>query len=76
MITTGQYGGLTNMMFSKTSAHYYKYLCSLDVLGVREDHVGWDEVVHDKFKKQFSKNPDSWYEKCILERDTSSTWYK
>ena len=39
------------MMFSKTSVHDYKILCSLDVLGVKEEHVRLDDVVYDEFKK-------------------------
>ena len=50
------------MMFSKTSVHDYENLCSLDVLGVKEEHVRRDEVVYDEFKKQLSQSPEGWYE--------------
>ena len=50
------------MMFSKTSVHDYENLCSLDVLGVKEEHVRRDEVVYDEFKKQLSQSPQRWYE--------------
>ena len=51
VISTGQESGLINMMFSKTSVHDYENLYSLDVLGVKEEHVRRDEVVYDEFKK-------------------------
>ena len=38
VISPGQESGLTNM-FSKNSVHDYENLCSLDVLGVKEEHV-------------------------------------
>ena len=50
------------MMFSKTSVHNYENLCSLDVSGVKEEHVRRDEVVYDEFKKQLSQSPEGWYE--------------
>ena len=53
--------GPTNMMFSKTLVHDYKNLCSLDVLGVKEEHVRQDEVVYDEFKKQLSQSSEGWY---------------
>ena len=62
MISPGQESGLTNMMFSKTSVHDYENLCSLDVLGVKEEHVRRDEVVYDEFKKQLSQCPEGWFE--------------
>ena len=39
VIFPGQESGLTNMMLSKNSVHDYENLCSLDVLGVKEEHV-------------------------------------
>ena len=62
VISPGQESGLTNMMFSKTSVHNYENLCSLDVSGVKEEHVRRDEVVYDEFKKQLSQSPEGWYE--------------
>ena len=62
VISPGQESGLTNMMFSKTSVHNYENICSLDMLGVKEDHVRRDEVVYDEFKKQLSQSPEGWYE--------------
>ena len=43
------------MMFSKTSVHDYENLCSLDVLGVKEEHVRREEVVHGAFKNNSAK---------------------
>ena len=62
MISPGQESGLTNMMFSKTSVHYYENLCSLDVLEVKEEHVRRDEVVYGEFKKQLSQSLEGWCE--------------
>ena len=62
VISPGQESGLTNMMFSKTSIHDYENLHSLDVLGVKEEHVRRDEVVYDWLRKQLSQSPDGWYE--------------
>ena len=58
VISPGQESGLINMMFSKTSVHDYENLCSLDVLGVKEEHVTRDEIVYDEFKKQLSQSPE------------------
>ena len=60
VISPGQESGLTNMMFSKTSVHYCENLRSLDVLGIKEEHVRQDEVVFDEFKKQLSQSPVRW----------------
>ena len=60
VISPGQESGLTNM-FSKTSVHNYENLFSLDVLGVKEEHVRRDEVVYGEFKKQLSQSPEGWY---------------
>ena len=62
VISPGQESGLTNMMFSKTSVHYYENLCSLDVLEVKEEHVRRDEVVYGEFKKQLSQSLEGWCE--------------
>ena len=43
-------------MFSKTSVHDYENLCSLDVLGVKEEHARQDEVVYDEFKKKLLRD--------------------
>ena len=59
VIFPGEKSGLTNMMFSKTSVHDYENLCSLDVLGVSEEHVRQDSVVHDEFKNNLAKVPRS-----------------
>ena len=55
MISPGQESDLTNMMFSKTSVYDYKNLYSLDVSGVKEEHVRRDELVYDEFKKNSAK---------------------
>ena len=65
VISPGQESSLTSM-FSKTSVHDYKTLCSLDVLGVREEHVRRDEAVYDEFKKQLSEGPEGWYESNLF----------
>ena len=62
VISPGQGSGLTNMMFSKISVHNYENHCSLNVLGVKEEHVRRDEVVCGEFKKQLSRSPEGWYE--------------
>ena len=55
MIFPSQESDLTNMMFSKTSVYDYENLYSLDVSGVKEEHVRRDELVYDKFKKNSAK---------------------
>ena len=55
VISPGQESGMTNMMFSKTLVHDYENLCSLDVLGVKEEHVRQDEIMYDEFKNNLAK---------------------
>ena len=55
MISPGQESDLTNMMFSKTSVYDYENLYSLDVSGVKEEHVRRDELVYDEFKNNSAK---------------------
>ena len=42
-----------------------KFVCNLDVLGVKEDHSTRDEIEYDKFKKIFSQNPDGRYQRNL-----------
>ena len=49
VICPSQESDLTNMKFYKTSVHDYGNLRSLDVLGVKEEHVRRYEVVYDEF---------------------------
>ena len=60
------------MMFSKTSVYDYENLCSLDVLGVKEEHVRRDEVVYDEFKKQLSQSPEGWYRTNLFWKEKHS----
>ena len=64
VISPGEESDLTNIMFSKICD--YKNLYSLDVLGVKEEHVRRDEVVCDEFKKQLSQSVEGWYGTNLL----------
>ena len=64
VISPGQKSGLTNIIFSKI--YNYKNLYSLDVLGVKEEHVRRDEVVYDEFKNQLSQSLEGWYGTSLL----------
>ena len=48
---TSQESSLPNILFSKTLEHDYQNLCSLDVLGVYDRHVNWDEILYNEFQK-------------------------
>ena len=63
VISPGQESDLTNIFFK---IYDYKNLYSLDVLGVKEEHVRRDGVVYDEFKKQLNQSLEGWYGTNLL----------
>ena len=54
----GQENTVTNMLYSITTVQDYKNSCSLDVLGVEENHMKGNSVVNEEFKKQLGRSPE------------------
>ena len=49
LTSPGQEETSTNMLFSKTSIHDYENLCTLDVLGIEDNHCKHNDMVHEDF---------------------------
>ena len=56
IMSPGHESNLTHLLFSNTSAQDYKKLCSLDVLGIEENHNLKDTEILDRFKKQLKQS--------------------
>ena len=65
-MSPGHESNLTHLLFSNTSAQDYEKLCSLDVLGIEENHNFKDTEILDKFKKQLKQSDEGWYETGLI----------
>ena len=63
---------VTNLLFSKTSLYDYENLCSLDCLGIQENHVKSDDHVCDKFRKQLGRNSEGYLETNLIWKESHS----
>ena len=66
IMSPGHESNLTHLLFSNTSAQDYEKLCSLDVLGIEENHNFKDTEILDKFKKQLKQSDEGWYETGLI----------
>ena len=57
---------LSHLLFSNTSAQDYEKLCSLDVLGIEENHSLKDTEILNTFKKQLKQSDEGWYETSLI----------
>ena len=57
---------LSHLLFSNTSAQDYEKLCSLDVLGIEENHSLKDTEILNTFKKQLKQSDEGWYETGLI----------
>ena len=58
IMSLGHENNLTHLLFSNTSAQAYEKLCSLDVLGIEENHSLKDTEILDGFKKQLEQSDE------------------
>ena len=63
---------VTNLFFSKTSLHGFENLCSLDCLGIEENHVKFDDIVYGKFRRQLRRNSEGYYETNLIWKESHS----
>ena len=56
----------TNILFTKTSLHDYKNLCSLDCLDIEEKHEKNSEFVYREFRKQLGRDSFGNYETNLI----------
>jgi hypothetical protein len=48
------------------SSTYYQCLCALDVIGLADSPTGDQDVVHQEFREQLTRDPDDgWYETSL-----------
>ena len=50
------------MFLTQTSAIDYEELCKLDVLGLKDNPSGDQEIVYKEFKEQLTRSSEGWYE--------------
>ena len=62
VIITGGINGTSNcLMLTRSAKANYAQLCSLDVLGLKEDAPSMDNDIYQRFKDQLGKNEEGWY---------------
>ena len=61
VVSPGSNNKVIKILFSKTSLHDYKNLCRLHCLGIEENHVKSNDLVYDKFRKQWGCNSEGYY---------------
>ena len=54
------------LMLTRSAEADYTELCSLDVLGLKEDASSGDSDVYQRFKDQLGRNEEGWYETNIM----------
>ena len=52
ILLPGKENASTNILFTKTSLHHCKNLCSLDCLGIEGEHKKNNNFVYGEFRKQ------------------------
>ena len=65
----GNEKGSSHMMFTRSSEADYINLCSLDVLGIKEESNNKEEEVYHEFKDQLGRSAEGWYETNIIWKD-------
>ena len=55
-MSPGHESNLSHLLFSNTSAQDHENLCSLDVLGIEENHSLEDTEILDRFRKQLKQS--------------------
>ena len=53
-------------MLTRSAEVDYAELCSLDVLGLKEDASNVDNDIYQRFKGQLGRNEEGWYETNIM----------
>ena len=62
VIITGGIKGTSNcLMLTRSAEANYAQLCSLDVLGLKEDASSMDNDIYQRFKDQLGRNEEGWY---------------
>ena len=56
VMSPGHESNLSDLLFSNASAEDYETLCSLDVLGIEENHSLKDTEILNRLKKQLKKS--------------------
>ena len=56
---------LSNMFLTQTSAIDYEELSKLDVLGLKDNPSGDQEIVYKEFKEQLTRSSEGWYETSL-----------
>ena len=54
------------LMLTRSAEADYAELCSLDVLGLKEDVSNGDNDIYQRFKDQLGRNEEGWYETNIM----------
>ena len=48
-------------MLTRSAAANYAQLCSLDVLGLKEEASSMDNDIYQRFKDQLGRNEEGWH---------------
>ena len=60
-------------MLTRSAEADYTVLCSLDVLGLKEDASNVNNDIYQRFKYQLGRNEEGWYETNIIWKQFSQT---
>ena len=58
-------------MLTRSAEVDYAELCSLDVLGLKEDASNVENDIYQRFKGQLGRNEEGWYETDIMWKEFS-----
>ena len=58
-------------MLTRSAEVDYAELCSLDVLGLKEDASNVENDIYQRFKGQLGRNEEGWYETNIMWKEFS-----
>ena len=64
--------GITLKLLSYCFLKHHKILYNLDSLGIEKNHVNYDDLEYDKFRKQLGRNSKGFYEKNLTWEESHS----
>ena len=65
-MSLGHESNLSHLLFSNTSAQDHENLCSLDVVGIEENHSLEETEILDRFRKQLKQSDGGWHKTGLI----------
>ena len=66
IIAVGKKRTINYLMLTRSAEANYAELCSLHVLGLKQDASNMDNDIYERFKDQLGKNEEGWHETSIM----------